>query len=71
MDWFAATLGSYPEIAIFLALGMPVAYAVTYIFGTVGSAILLALIGPTHRGVRARRALGPSELHGPGLSRDQ
>ena len=25
---------------------MPVAYAVTYIFGTVGSAILLALIGP-------------------------
>jgi putative transport protein len=26
--------------------GMPVAYAVTYIFGTVGSAIVIALIGP-------------------------
>src|SRR5690242_3068097 len=26
--------------------GMPVAYAVTYIFGTVGSAIILALLGP-------------------------
>ena len=26
--------------------GMPVAYAVTYIFGTVGSAIVIALVGP-------------------------
>ena len=26
---------------------MPVAYAVTYIFGTVGSAIILALVGPS------------------------
>src|SRR6185437_7355712 len=26
--------------------GMPVAYAVTYIFGTVGSAIVIALLGP-------------------------
>lgn len=26
--------------------GMPVAYAVTYIFGTVGSAIIIALLGP-------------------------
>ena len=25
---------------------MPVAYAVTYIFGTVGSALVLALLGP-------------------------
>jgi putative transport protein len=30
---------------------MPVAYAVTYIFGTVGSAILLALIGPRLLGI--------------------
>ncbi len=30
---------------------MPVAYAVTYIFGTVGSAILIALIGPKLVGV--------------------
>jgi putative transport protein len=30
---------------------MPVAYAVTYIFGTVGSAIVLALIGPSLLGI--------------------
>jgi putative transport protein len=30
---------------------MPVAYAVTYIFGTVGSAIVLALIGPALLGI--------------------
>jgi len=30
---------------------MPIAYAVSYIFGTVGSAILLALIGPTLLGI--------------------
>src|ERR1700688_3991972 len=29
-----------------LLTAMPVAYAVTYIFGTVGSAILLAMVGP-------------------------
>ncbi|MBV8637816.1 MAG: aspartate-alanine antiporter [Candidatus Eremiobacteraeota bacterium] len=30
---------------------MPTAYAVTYIFGTVGSAILLAMLGPTLLGI--------------------
>src|SRR6202020_3557764 len=30
---------------------MPVAYAVTYIFGTVGSAIVLALLGPALLGI--------------------
>src|SRR6185295_8052095 len=30
---------------------MPVAYAVTYIFGTVGSAIVLALFGPALLGI--------------------
>ncbi|MEP9375895.1 aspartate-alanine antiporter [Aquabacter sp. CN5-332] len=30
---------------------MPVAYAVTYIFGTIGSAIILALIGPALLGI--------------------
>ena len=30
---------------------MPIAYAVTYIFGTVGSAILLAQIGPKLLGI--------------------
>jgi putative transport protein len=31
--------------------GMPVAYAVTYMFGTVGSAIVIALIGPALLGI--------------------
>ena len=39
-------LGLPPEQAMGLLDAMPVAYAVTYIFGTVGSAILLALVGP-------------------------
>jgi len=39
-------LGLAAEEAKALLDAMPVAYAVTYIFGTVGSAILLALIGP-------------------------
>jgi len=39
-------LGLPPEQAKGLLDAMPVAYAVTYIFGTVGSAILLALVGP-------------------------
>ncbi len=30
---------------------MPVAYAVTYIFGTVGSAIIIALVGPALLGI--------------------
>jgi putative transport protein len=39
-------LGLPPEEAKKLLDAMPVAYAVTYIFGTVGSAIVLALVGP-------------------------
>jgi putative transport protein len=31
--------------------GMPVAYAVTYMFGTIGSAIILALLGPRLLGI--------------------
>src|SRR5215813_5536420 len=38
--------GLAAEQAKALLDGMPVAYAVTYIFGTVGSAIVIALIGP-------------------------
>ena len=30
---------------------MPVAYAVTYIFGTMGSAIMIAMIGPKLLGI--------------------
>jgi putative transport protein len=39
-------LGMSPEQSKALLDSMPIAYAVTYIFGTVGSAIILALIGP-------------------------
>ncbi|QIG46773.1 aspartate-alanine antiporter [Nordella sp. HKS 07] len=44
-------LGLSPEETKRLLDAMPVAYAVTYIFGTVGSAILLALIGPALLGI--------------------
>jgi putative transport protein len=39
-------LGLDPEKAKALIDSMPVAYAVTYMFGTVGSAIVIAVIGP-------------------------
>lgn len=39
-------LGLPPEETKALLDAMPVAYAVTYIFGTIGSAIVLALVGP-------------------------
>lgn len=44
-------LGLPPEDAKRLLDAMPIAYAVTYIFGTVGSAIVLALIGPALLGI--------------------
>src|SRR6185295_8053614 len=44
-------LGLPPEQAKGLLDAMPIAYAVTYIFGTVGSAIILALIGPKLLGI--------------------
>src|SRR5207344_497586 len=39
-------LGLSPEETKKILDGMPVAYAVRYIFGTVGSAIVIALLGP-------------------------
>jgi len=39
-------LGLSPEETKGLLNSMPIAYAVTYIFGTVGSAIVIALLGP-------------------------
>ena len=39
-------LGLPPDQTKTLLDGMPVAYAVTYLFGTVGSAIVIALLGP-------------------------
>jgi putative transport protein len=55
---------------------MPVAYAVTYIFGTVGSAIVLALLGPALLGINLEEACkryeekhgGKKELGGPGTA---
>lgn len=44
-------LGLPPEEAKRLLDGMPVAYAVTYIFGTIGSAIVLAILGPVLLGI--------------------
>ena len=44
---------------------MPVAYAVTYIFGTIGSAIVLALIGPALLGIDLEAACKRyEEVHG-------
>jgi len=55
---------------------MPVAYAVTYIFGTVGSAIVIALLGPALLGINLEEACkryeekhgGKKELGGPGTA---
>src|SRR5690242_8280192 len=56
--------------------GMPVAYAVTYIFGTVGSAIVLALLGPALLGIDLEAACkkyeeehgGKKQTGGPGTA---
>src|ERR1700755_2125665 len=58
---------------------MPVAYAVTYIFGTVGSAIVLALLGPALLSIDLEAACkkyeeehgGKKELGGAGKAWDQ
>jgi len=69
-------LGLSPEETKKLLDGMPVAYAVTYIFGTVGSAIVLALLGPALLGIDLEAACkryeeehgGKKELGGPGTA---
>ena len=69
-------LGLAPEETKKLLDAMPVAYAVTYIFGTVGSAIILALIGPALLGIDLEKACkryeekhgGKTELGGPGTA---
>ena len=55
---------------------MPVAYAVTYIFGTVGSAVVIALLGPALLGIDLEAACkryeekhgGKKEAGGPGTA---
>jgi putative transport protein len=69
-------LGLSPEETKKLLEGMPVAYAVTYIFGTVGSAIVLALVGPALLRIDLEAACkryedqhgGKQELGGPGTA---
>ena len=69
-------LGLSPEETKRLLDAMPVAYAVTYIFGTVGSAIVLAMLGPALLGIDLEAACkryeeehgGKKELGGPGTA---
>src|SRR6478672_11604269 len=69
-------LGLSAEETKTLLNAMPVAYAVTYIFGTIGSAIILALIGPTLLGIDLAAACkryeerhgGKKDLGGPGTA---
>jgi len=69
-------LGLSPEESKKLLDAMPVAYAVTYIFGTVGSAIVLALLGPALLGIDLETACkryeekhgGKKEAGGPGTA---
>src|SRR5690349_4659727 len=55
---------------------MPVAYAITYIFGTVGSAVVIALLGPMLLGIDLEEACrkyeekhgGKKAVGGPGTA---
>src|SRR5215211_3294081 len=54
-----------PDEAKVLLDAMPVAYAVTYIFGTVGSAVIIALLGPALLGINLEEACKQyEEKHG-------
>ncbi|WP_447748688.1 aspartate-alanine antiporter [Pseudomonas nicosulfuronedens] len=55
-------LGLAPDKAQTLLNAMPVAYAVTYIFGTIGSAVVLALVGPKLLGIDLAKACQDYEL---------
>src|SRR3954470_114742 len=58
-------LGLPPEETKNLLDGMPVAYAISYIFGTVGSAIVIALLGPVLLGINLEEACKKyEEKHG-------
>ena len=69
-------LGLPPEETKKLLDAMPVAYAVTYIFGTIGSALVLALLGPALLGIDLEAACkryeeqhgGKRALGGPGTA---
>src|SRR5215203_3791270 len=65
-----------PDQAKVLLDAMPVAYAVTYIFGTVGSAVIIALVGPALLGINLEAACkqyeekhgGKKAVGGPGTA---
>src|SRR5204863_161251 len=68
-------LGLPPDQAKALLDSMPIAYAVTYMFGTMGSAVVIAIIGPKLLGINLVAACkdyeekfggGKKELGGPG-----
>src|SRR6516165_8925712 len=69
-------LGLSPEETKKLLDAIPVAYAVTYIFGTIGSAVVIALLGPALLGIDLEAACkryeekhgGKRELGGPGTA---
>jgi putative transport protein len=69
-------LGLPPEETKRLLDAMPVAYAVTYIFGTVGSALVIALLGPVLLGIDLEAACkryeekhgGKKSMEGPGTA---
>jgi putative transport protein len=69
-------LGMPPEEAKNLLDSMPVAYAISYIFGTVGSAVIIALLGPVLLGINLEEACrkyeekhgGTKSVGGPGTA---
>jgi putative transport protein len=69
-------LGLPAEEAKNLLDAMPVAYAITYIFGTVGSAVVIALLGPVLLGINLEEACkryeekhgGKKAVGGPGTA---
>src|ERR1700730_11605962 len=68
--------GLSPEEAKKTLDAMPVAYAVTYIFGTIGSALVLSLLGPALLGIDLEASCkryeakpgGKTEAGGPGTA---
>jgi len=69
-------LGMAADQAKVLIDSMPVAYAVTYMFGTMGSAVVIAVLGPKLLGINLEAACkdyeqkqgGVKELGGPGTA---
>jgi putative transport protein len=69
-------LGLTADATTALLDSMPVAYAVTYMFGTMGSAIVIAVLGPKLLGINLEAACkdyeqkqgGVKELGGPGTA---